>query len=76
MHYDKSAVVATEFRYGTVGEALAHGMRLQGWAVKEVDTRTFLTEATSLPAKIAGRLTWSFSVQAYNAGAVEESGMV
>jgi hypothetical protein len=64
---DKSAVLAAEFRYGAVGEALAHGMRRQGWAVKEVDFRNYISDATSLPARIAGRLTWSFSVQAYNA---------
>lgn len=77
MENEKSAVVATEFRYGTVGEALAHGMRLQGWAVKEVDTRGFFSEAASVPAKIAGRLTRALSVRAYNAAictAVERYG--
>ncbi|HEX4303167.1 MAG TPA: glycosyltransferase [Rhizomicrobium sp.] len=64
---DKSAVMATEFRFGSVGGALAHGMRRKGWAVQEVDTRNFFTESEHLPAKIMGRLTRSLSVDAYNA---------
>ncbi len=69
---DKRAVFATEFQFGAVGAALAHGMRKQGWAVREVDLRGFFSTSEALAARVMGRLTRSLNVDAYNAAICRE----
>jgi spore maturation protein CgeB len=63
----KSAVIATEFRYGSTGAGLAHGMRRQGWAVREVDSRCYFPAGGSFAARIGGRLLRGVNTDAYNA---------
>jgi glycosyltransferase involved in cell wall biosynthesis len=62
----KRMVMATEFRFGTTGDGIAHGLRAQGWDIFEIDPRSYFVQIGSSLTKIASRLTRRLNVHAYN----------
>jgi glycosyltransferase involved in cell wall biosynthesis len=62
----KRMVLATEFRFGTTGDGIAHGLRAQGWDIFEIDPRHYFVQSGPLFNKIASRLTRRSSVHVYN----------
>jgi glycosyltransferase involved in cell wall biosynthesis len=62
----KRVVMATDFRFGTTGDGIAHGLRAQGWDIYEIEPRDYFVQSGSSLTKIASRLMRQQSVGAYN----------